>query len=57
MKCKVGVTNSEILSMCCNSTITVGMFASRCDECGNSVNPDDGKRYSCKNESFGGVNL
>ena len=57
MKCKVDGANIEILSNCCNSTITVGMFASRCDECGNSVSPDDGKHYSCKTESFGGVNL
>ena len=57
MESKVDGANIEILSNCCNSTITVGMFASRCDECGNSVSHDDGKHYSCKTESFGGVNL
>ena len=56
MKCKVDGANIEILSKCCNSTITVGMFASRCDECGMSVNPDSGEPYACKTVSFGGVN-
>lgn len=34
-----------IKSKCCNSTITVGAFASRCDRCGNSVNPGTGEQF------------
>lgn len=32
-------------SKCCNSTITVGAFASLCDNCGNSVNPETGEPF------------
>lgn len=48
---------SEILSKCCNSTITIGVFASKCDECGNSINPDNGEPYNAKVWQFGGINL
>lgn len=45
----------EIYSKCCNATITVGDFASVCDECGNSVNPDTGEPYNAKVWQFGGI--
>lgn len=35
----------EVTSKCCDAPIHVGRFMSWCEECGNSVNPDDGKPY------------
>lgn len=46
----------EVLSKCCNSSITVGTFASECDNCGNSVDPDTRESYNCKTSCFGGIN-
>ena len=48
--------DKTLLSKCCNATITIGDFASECDECGNSVNPDTGEPYSTKTSQFGGIN-
>jgi hypothetical protein len=49
-------TEETILSKCCNATITIGDFASECDECGKSVNPDTGEPYNVKTVQFGGIN-
>jgi len=50
------MSSNEIKSKCCNSTITIGAFASECDECGNSINPDTGEPYNAKTIQFGGIN-
>ena len=50
------IASKQILSKCCNATITIGDFASKCDECGNSVNPDTGEPYNAKTSHFGGIN-
>ena len=39
------VEEEEVLSKCCGSPITVHAFMSYCDDCGRSVNPDDGEPY------------
>ena len=36
----------EVLSKCCDAIIHIGNFQSWCEECGKSVNPDDGVPYS-----------
>ena len=45
----------EIKSKCCDAHITIGDCASKCDECGNSVNPDSGLPYPAKTWQFGGI--
>lgn len=35
----------EITSKCCDAPIRIGQFTSWCENCGNSVNPDDGEPY------------
>jgi len=47
----------ETKSKCCDASITVGDYASRCDECGNSVNPTTGEPYGVKTSCFGGIYL
>ena len=48
--------NKEVLSKCCNATITIGVFATQCDKCGNSVRMDTGEPYGVKTAQFGGIN-
>lgn len=55
--------NKRAKSKCCNASIIIGMVASVCDECGNSVDPDTGepytddKGYTVNVMQFGGINI
>ena len=39
------IEKDKVLSKCCDAIIHIGRFQSWCEECGKSVNPDDGVPY------------